>query len=411
MKRLLSWVASAALFVAPALAEPQYPTTPPAPPPPPVVVLDPATGLPLGTASNPMNISGTFSATLGGFAPTIPASNISPATITSSASAAAALPTGTTVLFSNTGSNVLYVQIGSSGASATVSDIPIQPGSGCAVVIGAAVDYSAISPLGSTLNATGGSGLGNCPSGGGGGSGSGGGSTNATIVAPLGHSSIASSVPVVPATSSVFSIQNAAGPTPTTGTITASDVGTTCTATPAPAQTQCTGAATTGSFVGMDASGAGNILVTASTAGGTLSAVQLTTEISNDGITWYGRGLFLDSNLAPIEKNGIGNAIFTGSTVGGVPFYRIRATTFTIGSGSPVITITMTQTQGTGIVYVGNLPTGANGTASVAATSVQGNGNTALPVNTNQQQLGKYRSCCPDRLGCRSRWRIYRAER
>ena len=96
----------------------------------------------------------------------------SPATITSSPSAAAVLPTGTTDLFANTGSNLLYVRVGNGSVSGTVNDIPIQPGSACALVVGANTDFSAISPLGSTLSVVGGSGLGTCPSGGGGGSGS-----------------------------------------------------------------------------------------------------------------------------------------------------------------------------------------------------------------------------------------------
>ena len=56
---------------------------------------------------------------------------------------------------------------------ATTNDIPIQSGSGCALTVGSNLYFSAISPAGTTLNADGGSGVGNCPSGGGGGSGGG----------------------------------------------------------------------------------------------------------------------------------------------------------------------------------------------------------------------------------------------
>ena len=117
-----------------------------------------------------VNFAGTVTSTVSGFAPngnTLP----SAVSVGSSASAAALLPLGTTVLFSNTGSNVEYVRIGNGSVVATANDIPIQGGSGCALAVGANLDYSAISPAGSTLNAVGGTGLGNCPSGGGGGSG------------------------------------------------------------------------------------------------------------------------------------------------------------------------------------------------------------------------------------------------
>jgi hypothetical protein len=191
-----------------------------------------------------------------------------------------------------------------------------------------------------------------------------------------------------------------AGPnTVTTGSISAIDSVTVCSATPPPIQTQCTGTPATGSSANVTAGNAGELYITASTAGGVLSAIQLSTEVSNDNITWYGRGLFLDSNAAPIWKNGISNGIFSGVAIGGVPYFRIRATTFTVSSGAPVVTITITQSQATPFVYVGNLPTGSNGTASVAAVSIQGNGPTALPVGTNLQQMAAVTLAAPTAWG------------
>ena len=141
-----------------------------------------APGTPQTTGLVPtVNLAGSsLTASIGGFTPN-GNTLASPATIGSTASSAASLPTGATVLFSNTGSNVLEVRIGSTGVVATANDIPIQPGSGCAVVVGANTSFSAISASGSTLNAQGGSGLGNCPSGGGGGGSSSGAASDANL--------------------------------------------------------------------------------------------------------------------------------------------------------------------------------------------------------------------------------------
>jgi hypothetical protein len=61
--------------------------------------------------------------------------------------------------------------------------------------------------------------------------------------------------------------------------------------------------------------------------------------------------------------------------------------TFTVASGSPSIAITIRQGQEPAMSYVGNLPTAANGTASVASVNVQGGGTSALPVNQDLQQV------------------------
>jgi len=120
-----------------------------------------------------MPVSGTFSASLGGFAPG--GSYISPLSVTNS-SGNAALPTGAEVVVYNVGANAVYVKLGTSNAvTATTSDDYISAGGALALTVGSNTYIAAITATStSTLNVSGGAGL---PTGWGGGGGSGGGGT------------------------------------------------------------------------------------------------------------------------------------------------------------------------------------------------------------------------------------------
>jgi hypothetical protein len=125
------------------------------------------------TGGVPMPVSGTFSASLGGFAPG--GSYISPLSVTNSSSNAA-LPTGAEVVVYNVGANAVYVKLGTSNAvTATTSDDYISAGGALALTVGSNTYIAAITAAStSTLNVSGGTGL---PTGWGGGGGSGGGGT------------------------------------------------------------------------------------------------------------------------------------------------------------------------------------------------------------------------------------------
>jgi hypothetical protein len=123
------------------------------------------------SGSNPLPVSGTFSASLAGF-PTVQTTG-TPIAVTS-AGVSGNLPSGLVVVASNVGTtNVAYCKL---GASATTSDQAIQPGSWFAFTVGANMQLTCITSTSTTtVNMVGGSGL---PTGaGGGGSGGGGGGT------------------------------------------------------------------------------------------------------------------------------------------------------------------------------------------------------------------------------------------
>ena len=193
---------------------------------------------------------------------------------------------------------------------------------------------------------------------------------------------------------------NAPDLTSTSGNLNVQDAGVTCANTPAPIQSQCTGTPTTGSTYSVTVSAATNIGVVATLTGGT-ATVSVSSEASWDGgATWYARGIFLDSNAAPIWKNGIGNATFSGTFVAGsgITNYRLRLTTFTVLTSSPVVTFRLNQTQSNAFVYVGNLPTASAGTSSVAAVNVQGETG-GIPLITNQTQQAGTTLCTPSAVG------------
>src|SRR5438552_10442957 len=77
------------------------------------------------SGSNPLPVSGSFSATLSGFQPTPAYSQLS----VTSASSRVALPSGTVVVVYNTGANAAFVTLGNSSVTATTSNDVIQPNS------------------------------------------------------------------------------------------------------------------------------------------------------------------------------------------------------------------------------------------------------------------------------------------
>jgi hypothetical protein len=129
------------------------------------------------SSSNPMPISGSFSATLGGFQPTPSYSTL---TVANGSSSRVAIPSGTVDIVYNTGSTAVSVLFGSSSVTATATNDIIQPNSWMAFTVPSGAADLAAWGLGGTsaLVISGGSGL---PTGAGGGSAGGGGGSNASV--------------------------------------------------------------------------------------------------------------------------------------------------------------------------------------------------------------------------------------
>ena len=120
-----------------------------------VVPITPGVG-PLFTNSNPGKISGTFSASLGGFQPTPAYSQLS----VGATSSRVALPSGSVVIVYNTGANAAYVTLGNSSVTATVGNDVIPAGGWMAFTVGSNTFLAAIETAGTTsLNISGGQGL------------------------------------------------------------------------------------------------------------------------------------------------------------------------------------------------------------------------------------------------------------
>lgn len=154
------------------------------------------------SSSNPVPVSGSFSANLAGFTPTTPGAY---ATISAtSTSSNVALPTGTAVLVQNKGTTPAYVNFGTSNSvTAAVTNVVVPAGGGCALAVPAGNTFLAgIEDSGNsgTLTLTGGSGLGSaCYGGGSSGSGSNGfvaqGSTTSGQTGPLIQGAVTTSAP------------------------------------------------------------------------------------------------------------------------------------------------------------------------------------------------------------------------
>jgi hypothetical protein len=136
-----------------------------------VVPIRPGFG-PLFTPSNPGNITGTLTSTVGGFQPTPAYAQLA----VGATSSRVPLPSGTVVIIYNTGANPAYVTIGNSSVTATVGNDVIPAGGWMAFTVNPNSFLAAIETAGTTsLNISGGVGL---PTGAGGG---GGGGSNASI--------------------------------------------------------------------------------------------------------------------------------------------------------------------------------------------------------------------------------------
>jgi hypothetical protein len=127
---------------------------------------------PLFTTSNPGKVSGAFSASLSGFAPT-PSYSFQSVT---TASAAYPLPVGAGAVFYNTGSNPITVKLGGSSVSVAAGQADvIQPNSWMGFTVGSSTSYAVVGNGGSsTVVVSGGAGL---PTGGAGGGSTGAGGT------------------------------------------------------------------------------------------------------------------------------------------------------------------------------------------------------------------------------------------
>lgn len=126
----------------------------------------------VGTSSCNVPVTGGSGGSSAAFTPN--GNAITQQSVTSS-SGSIALPAGNVVLVQNTGTtNGLTFKLGVGSATATNNDIYVGPGAGCAVVVGTNtfIGFKTASST-TTLNVTGGDGLGACPTGGGGGSGGG----------------------------------------------------------------------------------------------------------------------------------------------------------------------------------------------------------------------------------------------
>ena len=124
------------------------------------------------SATNPLPVAGTFSASIAGFTPTPSYTQLSVSGTTGNT----ALPTGTVVLVYNTGTNVAYVQLGGSGVTAATSNDAVPALGGCGFTVGSNGYLAAITASSTTsLNISGGSGLVSGCWGGGSGAGGGGG--------------------------------------------------------------------------------------------------------------------------------------------------------------------------------------------------------------------------------------------
>ena len=150
------------------------------------VPIQPGVG-PLGTASNPMKVSGSFSASLSGFQPSSSGSVGTPisAQPTITAGSTQSLPIGTVVIASNVGAtNVAYCQLGSTASTSSQPDRA--DGGWFAFTVGSATQLTCVTSASTTtVNTLGGSGL---PTGAVGGSG---GSSSLTSLGPVAPGSVA----------------------------------------------------------------------------------------------------------------------------------------------------------------------------------------------------------------------------
>lgn len=131
----------------------------------------------VNTAADPVQVSGSFSATLSGFTPN---GNVASLSVTSS-SGNVALPAGTVVAVTNTGTtNTAYIKLSVGAGTAATTDMALVPGATVGLTVGSNTYINAITSTSTTtLRMAGGTGL--LTGFGGGGSSSGGGGGAVTV--------------------------------------------------------------------------------------------------------------------------------------------------------------------------------------------------------------------------------------
>jgi hypothetical protein len=352
------------------------------------------------SSSNPLAISGSFTATLSGFTPN--GSYGTPLSVSTS-TAQTSLPSGTVVFVQNVGSTLAYVNLGtSSSVTATTSDIAVPAGGGCSLTVGSNTNIAAITASSTTtLNLVGGSGLGSaCYSGTGGtitnqsvnlaqvngvttltGAGATGtGSQRETVAQDT--TTIAGSAPGTAGTASanVVSVQGVTNGTglgvndslvnnaPATANITVQDAAST-TSTGANGQIFIAGTPTAGSaatFALSNGYGTMRVQVTGTWTG------TLVNEVSMDGgTTWVAKGLH---QIGTPYTTSAYTGNFSGEgAIAGVTNVRVRATATWTGTATIRVITTVVDEQ----VYVGNpiqfpvamTPTDCSGSISTGGTA------------------------------------------
>ncbi len=144
----------------------------------PVTLYD-STDTELGTVATPLNIAGSFSATLAGFTPN---GNVASRAV-SNVSASVALPAGTVVAVTNWGSVTAYLTLSVGAGAAATTDFALLAGATVGLTVGSNTFINAITASSTTdLRMAGGAGL-VSGYGGGGSAGGGGAVTNAGVFA------------------------------------------------------------------------------------------------------------------------------------------------------------------------------------------------------------------------------------
>lgn len=331
----------------------------------------------------PVNASVSVSASIDGFTPNGAVST--PLAVTAS-SGNVALPSGTTVVVTNSGGTLAFVKLGGSGVVATTSDIVVPSGGSVGLTVGANTFLAGVTATGTTtLNLAGGAGLFT----GTGGTGSGGGIastvTLAAGVAAVGTVAVSGTVPV----SGTVAVAGVIGGTVTlaagvanVGTIAVSNFP----ATQAVSGTVgiSAGSATIGALVANQSVNLAQVAGATVATGHGLAAGAVRVELPTDGTGIVG--------LAAGTAN-IGTVAVAGGLSSIVTLAAGAAQVGTVAvSGTPAISGTVTANLGTlnGAATAANQTavTGSatGGTAATSSELVGGVFNTSLPTLTNGQQ-------------------------
>ena len=210
------------------------------------------------SATNPLPVTGSLSATLSGFQPG--AAYATPLAVSTSSSRVA-LPSGTTVIVYNTGATAAYVQLGGSNVAATTANDVIPAGGWSAFSVGSNAYLAALTSSGTTtLNVSGGSGL---PTGGGGGTVAQGSAASASgawpVLETIGGAAVsaANGLFVNPATGATFPISGSVSLSGTPNVAVTSEVGAGSTGASVPSTAQFAGMNVGGNLTGLTGSANG----------------------------------------------------------------------------------------------------------------------------------------------------------